>query len=463
MKTFLCLAALLLGSYCFSQISPQEEARLEKEFEGILNLQFSKIITGNSFSNFGNFATVSSDQKSLTASVNVIQNRRSILNITASGGATNGISEFFDEGELNSNVGINLSFHWISPFHDIRVGRDVAIRKKFDAEEKKITAQYKEDSIAALTFKKLTFAKVNLEKSKKKLFRQNTARQAIQKTIHPIKHDSLSYEIEKTKLEIQDLEKQISKLQQQKDDIESLPDLTGQERSDILLEDSRQQRDLALKTLDDKRRNSEIDEIKLSWFSFGYGVRNDAFKLFDASQPFGEQIDNTSYTSHNANIAYSHYDWASASLFDLYYSIGLNFNYSSNLNTLASLEISDIRTTSTDPLREAVSTQNVFEGDYQEDIKELIPFIDFYLFYGTRRTIALHLNPMVVYKDDLKPSASMKFGLLIPFQKADKQTSTVNLEVFYRLNDIFDTLDSDKSLLGRNTIGLQASFPITFL
>ncbi len=462
MKVYYCVLALLVGSFAFSQeLTDAEKEQLEEQFEDALNLQFSKIVTGNSFSNFGNFAAVSSDDKSLSAAVNIIENRRHILNIKASGGATNGVSELFTGTDLNSNVGVEASFHWISPFHEIRVGRNIAIRKKYDVEEQELQKKFKIDSIGALFYKDLTFAELNLEKSKKYIDKLNTMRQA--GTLSQLKSDSLSFEIEKAKFEYDELQKKAEKLRKQKEELLSLKGVSEQERADILLEDLRQKRDLALKKLKDKRKVFEVDEVKFSWFSFGVGIRNDAFKLFDATQELSKQIIDTSYTSQSANIAYSHYDWSSANVFDIYYSVGASFSNASNLGTLSEVEVSDIRSISQDPNREAAARQSVFEGSYDEGIKSLIPFVDFYLFYGRKQTVALHVNPTVVYQDNQKPISSLKLGVLIPFINTEKQTSTVNLEVFYKLNDIFDTLDSEESLLDRNTIGLQASFPISFL
>jgi hypothetical protein len=203
--------------------------------------------------------------------------------------------------------------------------------------------------------------------------------------------------------------------------------------------------------------------VKFSWFSIGYGVRNDKFKYFDSSLELSKQVMDTTYTSHNIRFAYSHYDWSSARKTDTYYSFGFNLGVTSDLSRLSKREIKDIRTVSEDPLREAIATQSVFEGDYKEDVKELTTFMDYYLFYGQRRTVAIHLNPKVVITDNRKPASSFKFGVLVPFQKSDDQTSIINLEVFYQLNDVFNTLESKKSLLGRNAIGLSATFPITFL
>ena len=134
MKKVISSILFLVTAFSLSQSSNVNE----EEFKSILNLQFSKIITGNSFSNFGNFATISTDEKSLKAGLNIVENKGEILNLNISGGATKGVSDIFSNGELNSNISINASYHWISPFGEIKVGRDTKIRDSLKAEEKKI-------------------------------------------------------------------------------------------------------------------------------------------------------------------------------------------------------------------------------------------------------------------------------------------------------------------------------------
>ena len=393
MKNLTLILTLIISLNAFSQSTESENEKKKKEFEEILNVQFSKVVTGTSFSNFGNFASVSTDDKSLSAAINIIENNRSILNIKASGGATGGISELFTKGELNSNIGLDISYHWINPFKPIKVSRKTSLRDKFNSEEEKIKEQYTIDSLEVSIYKELTFGKLTLIKSSNKIEKLKKAYKNAQTKSLTLKRDSLLYEIEKTKLEYKKLNKKVEILKKEKQELISDNTMTDIEKKKFLLESSLQKRDLALIELNDKRRASEVESVKFSWFSFGYGVRNDKFKYFDSSLDLSKQIMDTTYTSHNIRFAYSHYDWSSARKTDTYYSFGFNLGVTSDLKRLLKREVNDIRTVSEDPLREAIATQSVFEGDYKEDIKELTTFIDYYLFYGQRRTVAIHFKP----------------------------------------------------------------------
>ncbi len=463
MKKSLLLLFLIKTSLSFSQYTSSEE-----EFQEILNVQFSKIITGNTFSNFGNFASVSTDEKTLKAGVNIFENTGTIVNINVSGGATKGISDLFTDGELNSNISIDGTYHWISPFGKIQIERDTEVRDSFNIEEEKILKEYDIESMGAVRYKDLTFKELELKKfddtRTKLLGKKNTVSNdaSLAPTIKQLRVDSLSAEIEVVEYEMLKLEKKVKKLRKEKNEIEGMG-LGDEEKIDLLKEIARQKRDKKLEALRKKRMASEIEAIKLSWFSFGLNYRNDSFKLFDESMEATKQVIDSSFTSSGFNFAYSHYNWSKSNDFDIFVSFGFSYSNTSNLSSLKSVEVVDTQFTSDDSQREVLQKQSAFLGEFKENIEQVMPFVDFYMFYGRTRTIALHINPTLLARDFQKPTTSVKLGLLVPFQKVDKQTSVVNLEIFYRLNDIFNTSESQETLLGRNTIGLQATFPINFL
>jgi len=464
MKNAISFFLLLLSLVCFSQ----NNTPTEEEFKSILNLQFSKIVTGNSFTNFGNFASISTDEKSLKAGLNIVENKGEILNLNISGGATKGVSDIFSNGELNSNIAINAAYHWISPFSKIKVGRDTKIRDSLKAEEQKILKEYEIKSIEAIQYKDFVFKKLEWEKLNNNKVKLENKKGKIRKDlklkeeIRPLKIDSLNIEIDLIKDTQKRLNQEIEILKNQKDIIDAMS-ISKEDKNDIIIEKLKEVRDDKLVELKKKRIASDIYEIKLSWFSFGIDLRRDAFKLFDSSKELSKQLIDSSFTSNGVNFAYSHYNWSKAKKYNIFVSAGVNYSNTSNLGSLKSVTVKDNRQIENSPLREVYSEQSAFEGDFKTDIEQLNTFIDFYMFYGQSKTVALHLNPTFLAKDFEKPISSLKIGLLVPFQKTEEQSTKVNLEIFYRLNDLFNNSESKETLLSRNTIGIQASFPISFL
>lgn len=193
-------------------------------------------------------------------------------------------------------------------------------------------------------------------------------------------------------------------------------------------------------------------------------MKNNEFKYFNKDVDFENQIKKDSYTTLKLSASISHYKWTNYKKSDIYWSLGLNYALGDNLNSLTSVTVKDFETISEEPSRESFTTQNVFTGDYKEDISQLLLYFDYYRYYGNkeRSYFALHINPKILFQEESKPVSSLLFGILVPFKKVKDQSSIVNIEVFYKLNDIFNNLESEKSLLNRNTIGLLASFPINF-
>jgi len=84
----------------------------KKELNELLNSEFSKIITGNSFSNFGRSVSVSTTDKTLKISGTTIDSL-TIWSYNISGGANNGAASLFNGLDLNTNVGGEFTFNKI--------------------------------------------------------------------------------------------------------------------------------------------------------------------------------------------------------------------------------------------------------------------------------------------------------------------------------------------------------------
>lgn len=443
-----------------SKKTSSEDSITRKEFTKILNLQFSKIITGTNFANFGNYASITSTDESLKVSASFLGKKGDIISFEASGGATEGIAGFFNNGKLNSNISGKLTYHILfNPFSSRSVSRNSFERDKLREEFEKIENTYKADSIAVEHEKELLDLIAEIVKSEQKgstiqdsltavLSRLNIKRNS--KDL--FKLDSLKYEKEKISFDLDVLSKKREKVESDDYFLEKLEKLNQKYDEDLLANEK-------------KVIAQAIRGINICWISFGYGIRNDGFRFFDKSLELDNQIKKMEAATHEINFAVSHYNWQSYSPTDIYWSFGASYRLGNNLGALENLKVRDSESISSNPNRESFTDQSVFVGDFQDNINEITLFFDYYRFFGQsdQSNFALHINPSVLYKDGSRPLTSFQTGLVIPFKKTDDQSTFLNIEVFYKLNDFFNTSDSENSLLGRNTIGLAATFPINFL
>jgi hypothetical protein len=474
------LLTLFLISYSisFSQslITPDKEKEQIKEEKSRLSLEFARIATGNSFSTIGNYASIgTTGSNTLSASMFFLKQNGDIINIKASGGATQGIVSIFDEGELNSNVSIGASYNLLfrkgsnaiafnSTAEDII---KLEMESTYRNYQKKMIALLKEDPIETIKkdeaeldilknqlTKDLNASKIEIATLKAKLASDSEINKAIQK--HEIINDKLK-----------EAENLIDSLRKKKDDFDE-KSIYGTLNAYTYEMDSK------IKELSKKIKDMKPDVVSFSWFSFGYTAKNDEFKLFDETLSLGEQLYSGNYTTQSFQVSFNHLSNARAVIRKddtiisfknkkkEYVSIGAKFDYTNNLNSLKQVEIRDTEIIDEENGRTKVIKQNAFTGDYEEDLNNLTAFVDYYYFLASDESIALHFNPVMLFRENAKPNSSFQFGVLIPFKDKDKQTTALNIEVFYKVKDIFNTSDNNNALLNRNTIGIQASFPFNF-
>lgn len=464
-KSVIILAFILLSNKTFAQVRKEEEnifvlddSPTIEEFRQILNLQFSKIITGNTFSNIGNYAAIKTTDETLSFSASVLGKKGNVLTLKASGGAIEGVSGFFNNGKLNTNISGELTYHiLINPLSNNSIKRDSFERDKLKNEFQKAQDTYREDTIANNHKKELLDLKIKLEKTEAKKVNINNSLKKILSQIKSqesetvqFKKDSLLYEQEKNELELSIIERQKK-------------EMTSDGYFETLREKINIKFDEATTEINTKVINQAIEGINIYWISIGYGIRNDGFKLFDSSLSFENQIEKKEALTHKFNIAISHYNWRNNSN-STYWSTGASFKLGNNLASLDNNKIKDFYTVSTNPNRESFLEQSVFVGEFENNLKELKLFFDYYKFFkiSDANNLAIHLKPAFLVIEKNKPNTSLWSGIVLPFKKSDEQSSFLNLEIFYSLNDLFNTSASKDNLLGRNMIGLSATLPINF-
>lgn len=448
----------------------------EKEVDRFkLKREFANIATGNTFSTIGNFASVSTKSETLSASLILISDNGNVWGIELSGGATQGVATLFDDGDLNTNVSIGGSYNIL-----LRKSKNAIVTNSTseDALKLEIAAENREyqkkllDHLEGKYSKDLDLDISRLNSLIKQLENDNnelekTKAKAMADRWEKSKLDSLHLLILANTYKIDEANSLLQRLIARKSAVVPI----NQYEIINALEAEHYSKVKALKT---KIYELKPDAVSFSWISAGMKFKNNSFKLFDAETDLDKQISSEEYNSFSFTLSYNHL--SNVRILDNrgsgqinanrvenktkeYISMGVRFDYTDNLSSLQQVEISDTEVMDTDSGRTKTVKQNAFAGEYEKDLDNLTLFVDYYNFLSTNDKVAIHLSPSVLMREKFKPVSGIQVGMLLPFKNKDKQNTFLNLEFFYKMKDIFNTSESDNSLLNRNSIGVQASFP----
>lgn len=431
-----------------------------EEFKLAINKQFTKITTGTSFSGLGNFASVSSDSKSFSIGGNFLTNE-SLWGFEISGGATEGIFRLFNNEELNSNFSGELKYHKL-------IKTNFAARNSFEVSEVEnqiieVNNQFKKDSLALSMQKDFYKIKLDILNSQSKIIEMSKQIDKINseldvKLISSKSKDSLevtkgflSFEIESHKQNLDNWNKQLNIIQKGKDDF------FAEE-----LEKKAQIRDKKLIELKNKKQNIDLQGFDITWISFGLRAKNNEIKLYKPNDLTTTQIKDTSFVSQRFSASISRYRSTSFQNQDVYWSTGIFLDYTTNLNSLKKIEIEERIPVTGNPQQEIKKTINAYQGDYKEELFEFTMFYDYYRFFGKYNSIfGLHVNPSLNYNEfTKKPLTNLFLGIIVPFGDKEKQSSKINVEVFYNRQDIFNYLHKEVNI---SSFGIRATLPITII
>lgn len=209
--------------------------------------------------------------------------------------------------------------------------------------------------------------------------------------------------------------------------------------------------------------SSATEGFKINWWSFGYKVNNNKFKLFYPSSTYTEQILDTSFVSHEASIQWSYYRWNSQGFKTIFASLGTTFGFNDNFLTLDKREVSETNNYGpTSGARSVTKKYNAYEGSYKGKLVTLKLYSDLYYFLFNNNIAALHFNPELIIQKNEKPITNCYTGFLFSFKKKDDEKSNVNAEIYYQFLDIFKNTETEYKFFERNTVGLRFTFPIQF-
>lgn len=437
----------------YSQFSIDETTNSRKigsnpnMFRRVLNQQFSNLITGQSNTKIGNFASLDLTDPSVSFAGNIISKNGSVFSMKVNGSVSDGFFSIFNNSKLNTQISLDLQYNFlnlnklvlISNADSVRQYNDQVAAIKFSFEESFISIERRRD-IAAL------------EKSKISL---NNAYDSLRNVFDLLNKAPNS---KKDMVTIASLDFLMAKTMH-------LYDSTEAALNNLVLK-STLLRNLKSKTIQKLRGlsfQSAVEGFSFGWFSVGYKVNNNSFKFFDPTLAIGLQVADTSFVSHEFKFQYSHYKFTPVSNQSRFYDLGIDFTYADNFSSLTKKEISETTNYGLNPGdRSSVSKYDVYQGLYKKNQAGLIFFADYYYFIFQNNIGAIHINPEWRIANGEKPIGDLYTGFLFSFKDSKTDNAVVNAELYYKFLDIFKTTDTEYKLFERNNIGIRFTFPIKF-
>ncbi|RUT71566.1 hypothetical protein D0817_06760 [Flavobacterium cupreum] len=147
-----------------------------------------------------------------------------------------------------------------------------------------------------------------------------------------------------------------------------------------------------------------------------------------------------------------------------YFTSSLAMKYKSNFSDLKKVEVTQTNFIGSDSnqTRENAEKFFAYSGTYKTGITELNVDVDFYHFPFNKSEIGFHIFPKSKYTQNIKPVYNAGVGVVFPFLDKKKDKSTINAELYYNFTDIFNSRDSNYTVIERNNVGVRLVFPISF-
>lgn len=470
MKKLLLLFFILGNSVAYSQsvkektlknkdsivLQKTNMALSNKDFNAIIQTSFSKLITGQTANNVGSYAGVDIEKTEVTFSPTFILKNGNIITGKMMGGISDGTYAIFNNSKLNTNISLEVQHHFLykktprtiyyyQSDYDKNIEDKDKVMKDHDKAKAKILASF-DNNERIIENDKLNTENKTLDTDIAALN---------QKLNTPITGD------EKELLTAQVDNKTFKKNQNTAKITENIDLNKDYKKSKELLKIGNIRAD--------KINENDISKLKVagyqfSWFSLAYKLKNDEFRLLNPKEIYENQITKDNYISHEFKTQYSYVNLNPTNYKTTYFTSSLTMKYKSNFNDLKKVEVTQTSTigTNSNQIRETSDKFFAYSGAYKTGISELNVDIDFYHFPFSRSAVGFHIFPKSKYTKNIKPVYNAGFGVVFPFIDKKKDKSTINAELYYNFTNIFNSADSDYTLIERNNIGIRLVFPINF-
>jgi hypothetical protein len=412
------------------------EKPLVKKF---INQQFGNLINPQSNNNIGNFASLDLKEAEVNFGGNIIFNNGSILGIKAKGAVSDGFLPVFSNDKLNTKLGLDIQYNFLD-FKKKSIIYDNSTCEKYQALRKKVENDYELKKIEIEKGQKKILLQIEIDKTTKQI----STLEAKLLTLTGLSKDSLDIEVSKLKQELTFKKSQFDNAPTKE---AMLFELDNWKASEIIKAQS----------------EVKIFGFKIGWFSLGYGITNNAFKLFDGTLTPDKQISKSNYANHSLRLQYNFYNRTPAAYESYFISVGTALSLQDNFSDLTKVEINETKNYGTNPNdRFITSKYNAYQGTYSKDLKSLSLYADFYWFLFDDNKGAFHFYPEQKIVENLKPSTNLGFGFLMTFKNKEKTENIINSELYVNLLDVSDNKNSTEKLFTRSSYGIRFTFPINF-
>ena len=373
-----------------------------------------------------------------------------------SGGATDGLLKVVNDGELNTNFGGDLRFHRL--LKTGKVGRDEYSIDSIERLTKEVNNQFAIDTIKLNRDGPRLGIQKNIQKFEKEIADATGKIIELQKILSPrIRVDSAKTAIRLLEIDIDVAQVSIEQLKRN-----NFPD--SELRSYNIYEEERleQLKDDKLRSIKEAKLKLGLTSFDIAWLSLALNVSNNSFNYLN--EPKSKDINfkfvnvDTSYISQKLTIARSRFVSEGDRSKERFRSIGFSISRNSNFKDLSSLTLESRRFAEVDSISNIVSTATAYSGKYVEDILQLTIFYDWITYIGIKSTaVGVRLYPELrINSESATPTANIAGGLILPLLNQDEQKSVLNIELFYRVNDMFNVLSNDQD----NFLGLRLALPL---
>lgn len=445
-NTFLILYVFLLCTTAsaqetlipFNALAPEQRANL-------INTSFAKIVTGQSTASIGAYAALDLDAAEVTLSPNFIWSNGNVMTVKFNGGVTEGVSSIFSDSKLNTNVSAGLQYNLL-----LGKGRSVIFTNTAYLAVNSAKIKSELDAFDRL------YVFYELDKP-------GFGAKENEIAAHKARKDILAKRAEVT-FAVADSDALLSDVQQ----------LTAAMQSDMLgvLADSKK---AGFRAFVLANGNTVIDQCNeadeklsakaycITWLTFGYGIQNDEFRLFNPALPYEDQVGKEHFVSHKAKMQFSVYNY-NATDDSWYLSIALTGIKKSNYLDLDKISLSESAVVGTsDPkVRQTEKKVTAYQGVYLENIDAMDANFDAYYFFSKFNRSGIHVYENSQFAEFEKPVHNIGIGVVYPFRDSEDETTIVNVEAYYTIRDTFNSSASKNGLAQRNDVGLRFTFPINF-
>ncbi|MES2776929.1 MAG: hypothetical protein V4722_22320 [Bacteroidota bacterium] len=211
---------------------------------------------------------------------------------------------------------------------------------------------------------------------------------------------------------------------------------------------------------------SDISFVKFSllWFTASANYSRKAFNTFNVNVPFDAQVGKDEFNGHSFGFAVNLLRQDSLKLRTWFFNAGISLNRKNNLASLSTTTIKQTKTVvnaTGDSVREISDTYEAYTAAIEKYNTFNVSAHAYYIFGKTPS--GFHLFPSIDFRANRKAICDFTCGYLVSFQNTVKDQPLFNTEIYLRLNDLFNSNNTDDRYYNRNEIGISFTIPFRFL